>query len=329
MPESPWDSVEQRPDDERAGNPWFFAETYQEFHRGVESLLGELEKHRNAVEELGLSASPFEVEVDYLRSMANWGKEKLAAIGDSRRGTVTVNGVNYGSLRYLKAGILYRAFEVEKQKSAFLAKHKIVPKSVLRSFDARIDQLRGMSEMGKLSGLRPADVLFELTEAHSAAGDIPQTPRLVRAFPPPASDAAVLVIDEVLRRRCVPLLRAIDWEGGGDQYDSVIREMSVVLEDRVRAVADYTGNASGADLLGITMARDPVLIRFSPERNVQEAAHLFFRGYSGLVRNEVMHRLVESYTRERVVQLLGTVDYLLYLLSRAEIPRTEGGDGAR
>lgn len=329
MPENPWDSVEQRPDDERAGNPWFFAETYREFHCGLESLLKELEHHRKAVEELGLSASPFEEEVDYLRGMADWGKEKLAVIGDSSRGTITVNGVSYRSLRYLKAGILCRAFEVERQKSAFLAKNKIVPKSVLRSFDARIEQLRSIAEMGTLSGLRPAEVLFELTEAQSAAGEPSPLPRLVRAIPPSASDTAVLVVDEVLRKRCIPLLRALDGEGARDQYDSIIREMSVVLEDRVREVARYTGNASGADLFGITMARDPVLIRFSPEKNVQEAAHLFFRGYSGLVRNEVMHRLVESYTRDRVVQLLGTVDYLLYLLSRAEMPATEGREGAR
>lgn len=320
MPTNPWDSIEQHLDDERAGSPWFFAETYQEFHRGLEALLSELEQHRKAVEQLGLTASPFEEEVDYLRGMVNWGKEKLDATGGSPRGTITVNAVSYRSLRYLKAGILYRAFEVEKQKAAFLVKNKIVPKSVLRSFDARIEQLRGMSEMGKLSGLRPADVLFELTEAQSTAGVPSPSQRLVQALPPQALDSEVFVVDEVLRKRCLPLLRAIDGQGAGDQYDSVIREMSVVLEDRVREVSGYIGNASGADLFGITMARDPVLIRFSPEKNVQEAAHLFFRGYSGLVRNEVMHRLVESYTRERVVQLLGTVDYLLYLLSRAELP---------
>ena len=57
---------------------------------------------------------------------------------------------------------------------------------------------------------------------------------------------------------------------------------------------------------------------------MQEAAHFFFRGYSGLVRNEVMHRVVESYTKERVMQLLGTVDYLLFLLSRAQVQKANG-----
>ncbi|WP_018234460.1 TIGR02391 family protein [Thioalkalivibrio thiocyanodenitrificans] len=319
MTENPWDRVEQHPDDESAGTPWFFAETYLEFHRGLEALLQELEKHRQAVEKLGLTASPFEEEVDHLRSMVDWGTERLDATTDSRHGTIAVTGVSYGSLRYLKAGVLYRAFDVAKQRSVLLAKNRVVPRSVLRSFDTRIEQLRGMAEMGKLSGLKPADVLFELTEAQVPAGDLPPPPRLLQALPPSTVVSEVVVVDEVLRKRCLPLLRAIDEVGGNDQYDSVIREMSVVLEDRVREMSRHAGNASGAELLGITMARDPVLIRFSPEKHVQEAAHLFFRGYSGLVRNDVMHRVVESYTRERMVQLLGTVDYLLYLLSQAEV----------
>lgn len=80
MPGNPWNSVEQHPDDERAGSPWFFAETYQEFHWGLESLLGELEQHRKAVEQLGLTASPFEEEVDYLRGMVAWGQGKARCL---------------------------------------------------------------------------------------------------------------------------------------------------------------------------------------------------------------------------------------------------------
>jgi hypothetical protein len=100
--------------------------------------------------------------------------------------------------------------------------------------------------------------------------------------------------------------------------------MSVVLEDRVRELTGFAGKFSGAELFSATMTRDPCLIRFGSEKDVQEAAHLFFRGYSGLVRNEAMHRLVESYTKERVMQLLGTVDYLLFLLSRAQVQRVNG-----
>ena len=61
-------------------------------------------------------------------------------------------------------------------------------------------------------------------------------------------------------------------------------------------------------------------IQFSDRKDLQESAHLLFRGYSGFIRNELMHELVPSFTRQRVSQLLAMVDYLLDLLSTAKIP---------
>jgi hypothetical protein len=319
MSKNPWDGVEQPSDDKVAGSPWFYLETYLEFHQGLGDLLTELERHRELVQQLGLAVSPYEEEVDYVRGMREWGEEKIKEKKESRSGMIVVNGVTFGSLRYLKAAILYRAFQVQQQQREFLAKQKLVPRSVLRSFDERIKQLQNIGEMGKLSGLKPADVLFEITDE----GGVPPISRPSRAEPARPTEGALIdvpIVDEELRKRCLPLMKAIEGAGSPDQFDTVIREMSVVLEDRVRGVSGFSGKASGGDLFSLTMAKEPVLVRFSAEKDVQEAAHLFFRGYSGLVRNEVMHRLVRSYTRERVLQLLGLVDYLLDLLSRAEVP---------
>ena len=320
-----WAGVEQPSDDAGAGSPWFFLETYIEFHQGLRDLLQELERHRQLVQQLGLSASPYEEEVDHLRGMLEWGEAKIKEKKNDSRGMIVVNGVSFGSLRYLKAGILYRAFLVQMQRRDFLSKNTLVPRSVLRSFDDRVAQLRNMGEMGKMSGLRPADVLFEFTEGvETPVADHRPGIEPARPMARPVTD--VPIVDEVLRTRCLPLLKVIDGAESPEQFDTVIREMSVVLEDRVREVSGFTGKASGAELFSAVMARDPVLVRFSSEKDVQEAAHLFSRGYSGLVRNEVMHRLVRSFTRERVLQLLGLVDYLLYLLSRAEVS-TKDGDG--
>lgn len=319
MSKPPWDNIEQPSDDAVAGSPWFYLETYLEFHQGLRDLLTELERHRALVQQLGLTKSPYEEEVDYLRGMLEWGEEKIKEKRENRSGMILVNGVTFGSLRYLKAGILYRAFQVQKQQFEFLSTHQVVPRSVLRSFDERIKQLQNIGEMGKLSGLMPADVLFEITEEVGAQVTSQASPAQP-ARPIGAALTDVSIVDDELRKRCLPLLKAIDGAGSSDQFDTVIREMSVVLEDRVRGISGFTGKASGGDLFSLTMAKEPVLVRFGTEKDVQEAAHLFFRGYSGLVRNEVMHRLVRSYTRERVLQLLGLVDYLLDLLSRAEIP---------
>lgn len=325
MPANPWDNVEQPSDDAVVGSPWFYVETYREFQKGLEALLAELESHRNIVQLLGLTSSPYENEVRRIRGMVDWGKERLQSDKQSSHAEITVSGASYGSLRYLKAAILYRAFLVEEQKRDYLAKSRIVPRSVLQSFDARIAQLRNMGEMGKLSGLRPAEVLFELLEAGREA--TPALPERTSPIPTGTTSLAEIpIVDPILRERCLTLLGAIDGAGSTEQLDTVVREMSVVLEHRVRELSGFSGKGGGADLFSSTMAREPHLLRFSAEKDIQEAAHLFFRGYSGLVRNEVMHRLVKSYTKERVLQLLGTVDYLLFLLSNAQVSRAEHKD---
>jgi len=215
------------------------------------------------------------------------------------------------------------AFLIERQKRGFLAEAKIGPRSVLRSFDVRIEQLRNMGEMGKLNGLRPTDVLFELLEADEGVRSGAAT-RMEPVLPVPTTSFDIPIVDPVLRKRCLTILGALEGPGSAEQLDTVIREMSVVLEDRVRELTGFAGKASGAELFSATIAREPCLIRFSSEKDVQEATHLFFRGYSGLVRNEVMHRLVECYTKERVIQLLGTVDYMLFLLSKAQVQKANG-----
>ncbi len=316
MPLYPWDKIDQPADNTVAGSPWFYVDTYREFQRGLEALLAELERHRKVVEFLELTSSPYEEEVGRIARMVEWGKERLDVASLPKHAEITVNGVTFGSLRYLKAGILYQAFLVQERRREFLANSKLVPRSVLKSFDLRIEQLQNIGEMGKLNGLRPADVLFELLEADKGMSVETATSLLGSA---PALSPSITIVDPILRTRCVTILAALEDPGKSEQFDTVIREMSVVLEDRVRELTGFVGKASGAELFSATMGREPYLIRFSPEKDIQEAAHLFFRGYSGLVRNEVMHRLVTGYTKERVSQLLGIVDYMLFLISKAEI----------
>ena len=93
--------------------------------------------------------------------------------------------------------------------------------------------------------------------------------------------------------------------------------MSVILEDKIRNISGIQGK-SGVELMSAAFASKPPLLKFSDDANLQDSAHLLFRGYSGFIRNEVMHRLVPNYTKERVLQLMGFVDYLLFLLSGVE-----------
>ena len=70
-------------------------------------------------------------------------------------------------------------------------------------------------------------------------------------------------------------------------------------------------------------------VRYSLRAAEQEAAHLLFRGVFGLLRNPSHHRLLGAIDRQRVIQLLGWLDYLLHLIeSSVETARdSEEADG--
>jgi hypothetical protein len=70
------------------------------------------------------------------------------------------------------------------------------------------------------------------------------------------------------------------------------------------------------DLVSQALRHDAGELVVSEEKAEQEAAFLLFRGFFGFVRNTVSHRLVPAYTKERAAQVLGLVDYLLFILSQ-------------
>ena len=315
-----WEGVKQHPDEQTAGSPWFYVETYREFHKGLKIAIQELEKYSSLIQEIELESSPYEQEILRLKRMIEWGEELLKDTEKSKFDEITLSGVSWGSLRYLKAGILLKARQLILKRLSVLAGNRLIPRSVLKTFDERIEQLLNMAEQGMLNGLKPAGIFFEVVPEKQPEKNYKQP--LLRNSTTGAkySSDEVPIVDQALRKRCLSILNAIEDKGIDNQYDTIIREMSVILEDRVREISGYSGKASGAELFSAVVAKEPPLIKFSDKEDIQESAHLLFRGYSGFVRNEAMHKLVPSYTRERVLQLLGTVDYLLFLLSTAEVP---------
>ena len=319
-----WVGIEQPQDEQTAGSPWFYISSYREFQKGLILALQEVEKYSALTKELELEFSPFEKEKQRLNRMIEWEEDRLKKSGQtSDDDEIVLSGVTYGSLRYLKAGILLRAHHLIEKRQNVLRDNRFVPRSVVQSFDERIEQLLNLAEQGMLNGLQPADIFFEIVpkEGNIAEKGEPRLKSIITGTG--YSNLEIPIVDPVLRKRCLSLLRAITEGGSEEQLDSVIREMSVVLEDRVREVSGHTGKLSGAELLSAVMTKEPPQIKFSNQKDIQESAHLLFRGYSGFVRNEAMHKLVPSYTQERVLQLLGTVDYLLFLLSRAERPKSK------
>jgi hypothetical protein len=317
-----WENVDQPDDEQGAGSPWFYVSSYKEFHKGLILAQQELEKYSTLVNELELKASPYEKELKRIKRMIEWGEEHLK--GKRQDDDIYINGVTYGSLRYLKAGALLRAQNIIEKRNEVLHKNRFIPQSIVQTYDERIGQLLNLAEQGVFNGLRPANVFFEVSK-QAGETNVNEEITLVSSITGDQYNLTEIpIIDSILRERCLGLLRAVLEEGSENRLDTIIREMSVILEDRVRDISGYTGKLTGVELFSALMAKEPFRIKFSDQKDLQESAHLLFRGYSGFVRNEVMHKLVPSYTKERVLQLLGTVDYLLFVLSRAQVNKIDG-----
>ena len=311
-----WDAVKQPSDDAVAGDVWFWKETYRGYQEGLEIALEEFKKFEEIASQLKLESSPFEKDLDRLQRLVSWGEDKL----NDTHPDVRIGGASFLTLRYLKAGALLRAQRLIENRMVFLRQNRIVPNSLLKAYDQKIEQALNMAELGMLKGLKPAELFFEVVPDEPRPTEDATQSRLVGLLGGATYESELVVVDPALRERCLNILNTLDEKGLVTQFDTVIREMSVILEDRIRQLTGSSEKLSGAELISAAMGGEKPRIRFSDRKDLQESAHLLFRGYSGFIRNEVMHKLVPSFTRQRVSQLLAMVDYLLDLLSTAKIP---------
>jgi len=130
-----------------------------------------------------------------------------------------------------------------------------------------------------------------------------------------------LIADEELRRRCYDLLVA---EG---DYDRVVREACVVLEDRVRKTAGYGKGQVGIALMQSAFsARNPAL-RLSAHEQEQQSAMNIFAGIMGYFRNDAGHNLVERYSQDDAIRLVAMIDLLLKLVADAAAANSAASTG--
>lgn len=320
-------------DDEYAGDVWFFSDTYRFYIDGLKALRDHFKDYERIVNSFQIQESSFVFLLERINRIIDWAEKKLNAIKDERS-PIYERNVSYGNLRLLKAGGLFRVHLLEQLRNRELEENPNLPSSLLSAINEKIAQLRDRLEQGVLNGLSPAHIFFEATkkslfkpvEPIEESG-IPRTDK-PSSVPPYLEEMPVL--DDTLRKRCLQLIASFDAsldpiKNGENEtsLDTVVREMSVILEDRIRKLAGLEGeNLVGVALMNRAFGVNNPLLRFSDQRNIQESACSLFRGYSGFVRNEVMHGLVPSFTRERVFQLLGLVDYLLFLLTQADYSGT-------
>jgi hypothetical protein len=225
-------------------------------------------------------------------------------------------------VRFIKSvSALY--LEHLRRRRQVIASRPATSKSMLEAVDQQLARLDEKTQLGVFLTATPYPVVIdqlpqaEDKEAPAASSEI----ALVRDLRPrPVILDSIEIRDPVLRKRCLDLLAQFREDGQHDRLDTVVNEATRILEDRLRSLSAAPPTCVGVDLAKLALCPPSPRLIVSDVGPEQEAAHLLYRGLFGFVRNSAHHRLLGTLQPERVLQIVGMVDYLI---SVAEAARRE------
>lgn len=230
--------------------------------------------------------------------------------------------MSHGRVRFIKSvSILY--LEHLRFRRQILASRSSISKSMLEAVDQRLARFEERTQIGVFRTATPYPLLLsQLPQA--ALEEAPAAPRNAglagSVRPRPVVLDSIEIRDPELRSRCLDLFAQFREDGQHDRLDTVVNEATRILEDRLRSLSGAPATCVGVDLAKRAFGPPSPLLIVSEVGPEQDAAHLLYRGVFGFVRNSVHHRLVGTLQPERVLQVVGMVDYLI---SVAEAARRE------
>lgn len=220
--------------------------------------------------------------------------------------------MSHGHVRFLKAICLLYIGELEKRRNAITEQRTIAARG-LEVLDTKLLDLREAMDEGVFGRATAVPLLVspEASERPARAADpvtITATTRVVN----------IDLVDQELRARCLDLFNNFADADQAERFDTIVMEATRILEDRVRKLSGLGSSSSGLDLVTSAFGTKTPRLRVSDHAPEQEGIHQLFRGVIGFIRNPVHHR-IESIQKERAVQIVGFIDYLLHVAESADV----------
>lgn len=299
---------------------WFYKGTYKLFQEGLEILKERyehvFESYQSIADDFDLRQDPLEEAKKHVKHLDRMIKNGREMLDDPSRDRVTVRQPSFISLKFLKAGgkELIKRYE-SKREALLFNNRKDIPRLIVKAIDDKIRQLYDVIEQGALNGLNIDDEFLQIYHDQKEASKSNQEKKEPKKVVIESNE--IPIIDEELRERCLRILRIIIQEGDYERLDTVVREMSVVLEDRIKSLSGVKNKTAIPLINKVFSSKNPIL-KFG-DKEIQKNMLLLFKSYFGFFRNKPMHELIDTYEIHRVYQLLGHVDNLLFILTQAEL----------
>ncbi len=294
-----------------------FVDALRHYQRLLETDIQELQQEEFIAQILPqetIGNLPIAQEISRIKRYADILEEKLQKAGDWG----AVLSIYHGDVRFLKSVTELYLNEIRVKRDSF-ARSRRVSKAALEALDTRIAELAEKNKGGIFQRAELVPLLVnprtEDIEESSPPVEAPASPRAPQGATSTLTPIyGIELLDPELRQRCLDLLE--QRLGDSDKLDTIISEATRVLEHRIRLLSGADSTLSGLDLVTHAFGGNAPRIQLGENPAERDAAHLLFRGVFGFIRNPFHHRIIPI-NRERVIQLLGLVDYLLYVLENA------------
>ena len=318
--------------------PWvsFNRDTFEFYLAAVrfyESLLEtdlkavqEDEDLRTILSDQALESYPIDKELKRVKRVREWF-EKHIERGGKDAWDYDVE-ISHELVRFIKSvSALY--LEHLCRKRQVIASRPATSKSLLEAVDQQVARLEEKTQLGVFRTATPYPLVIDQLpqSADRAASTASSEIDLVRDIRPrPVILDSIEIRDPTLRSRCLDLLAQFREDGQHDRLDTVVNEATRILEDRLRSLSGAPPTSVGVDLAKVAFGSPNPRLIVSDIGPEQEAAHLLYRGVFGFVRNSAHHRLLGTLQPERVLQVVGMIDYLISVAeaARREKPEATG-----
>jgi Protein of unknown function (Hypoth_ymh) len=263
-----------------------------------------------------LESYPIAKELKRVQRLRNWLQEQVTKSRDTWGIQVDIS---HDFVRFVKSvSLLY--LQHLRRRRELLASRPLISKSLLEAVDQQLARFEEKTQIGVFRNATQYPLAVSQLP-HLARDEAPTSAENVElktsVAPRPVVLESIEIRDPTLRKRCLDLFAQFREDGQHDRLDTVVNEATRILEDRLRSLSGAPATCVGVDLAKHAFASPIPRLVVSDISAEQEAAHLLYRGVFGFVRNSVHHRLVGTLQPERVLQIVGLVDYLLSVAEAA------------
>lgn len=287
----------------------------------IEGDISEIEKDEDLKELLDEdSRRSFRIyqELKQAKNVSDWMEKKIKEGGDDPI-DYDFHNISHGTIRYLKSiGHLYiRNLKVKRNR---LSSRPNLSHHTLETVDTQISKIEEQLNTGVFGDASPKSLLVEemVSEDDSHTADSATDSIAYARRPTPVLIDSIQILDTQLHERCMDLFQLFTADGKQERLDTVLSEATKILENHLRKKCKTEKKIGGTDLASHALSGKDPIVCVSESAGEQEAAHLIFRGIFGLVRNPSHHELMGVLNPNRVLQLMGIIDYLLRLLDVAK-----------